>query len=211
MTDDTAFEEAPLPLLEPDTGGFDSPLYKEWFKTKTTAGFISIVPWFYDNNGKPVNKVVVDIGTVSPTSNTVESATKCYLDAISLATYLDLVVKHPQIAVEAYPMNKWRAGLNSPAGYIAYGGSGSVARIFKIEYYGANKESIGTPGVFQWKCGHFEGKTTSSGAIQPDFSKPLSQNMIRRTLVQMAEISYRLNLALSGLAANTLEWYGAKE
>lgn len=188
---------------------FEPPIYKEWFKTRTSAGFISLTPWFNSADGKPVGKLVVDIGSVDG-NNAVSSSTKCYVDAVDLAIYLRSVVNGS--ATSLYPR---RTGVYSPESFVVFGGTPGdtpVARVLKIEWWGANAKNadeIGPDNGFVWKTGHFDGKVTDQGAIQPIYDKPRSGDMIKRTRQQMHTISYRLDLALQGWAATTPRWYGA--
>lgn len=194
-------------VVSPTTKDYEPALYKEWFKTRSAAGFISITPWFNDVAGKPVGRLVVDIGSVTG-ENAVSSSTKCYVDAVELAVYLRSVVNGT--APNLYPS---RTGVYSPESYVTFGGTPGetpVARVFKIEWWGAKKDDPGNPNNgFVWKCGHFSGKVTDQGAIQPIYDKPLSGDMIKRTREAMHVISYKLDLALTGWAANTPRWYGA--
>lgn len=180
-------------------------LYKEWFRSSTSAGFISITPWFVDNNNSPVGKVIVDIGSVDPTNNEVQSNTKCYVDAVDLAVYLRAVVGGN--AETLYPV---RNSVFSPESFVTFGGTASpepIARVFKVEYWGANGQSEGNGNAFAWKCGHFVGNVTNTGAIQPQYDKAIRLDTIRRTRLQMATISYKLDLALAGFAASRSDWY----
>lgn len=186
---------------------FDPPFYKEWFKTRTAAGFISLTPWLNNaETGEPVGRIVIDIGSVD-SNNAVSSSTKCYVDAIDLAVYLRAVATGTGRSL--YPQ---RAGVYSPESYVTFGGTPGttpVARVFKIEWWGAKKDEPGSPdNGFVWKCGHFDGKVTDQGAIQPLYDKPKSGDMIKRTRQQMHLISYRLDLVLAGWAATTPRWYG---
>lgn len=188
----------------------DHTLYKSWFRTKTSAGLINISPWFWDGDQKPVGKMSVEIAKVDPNNQgtKVLSSTKCYVDAIDLAVYLRAVATGNAKAL--FPK---KSGTYSPESFMVFGGStkgtAPVARVLKIEWWGASaKNGEGDEGAFQWKCGHFEGRVSGTGAIEPDFSKPLSQDMIKRTRLQMAEISYRMDLALQGFAAQDVYWFG---
>jgi hypothetical protein len=193
-------EEATLETAIQNTegGSFEQPLYKEWFKTKAASGFISITPW------RTARKVVVEIGSIGA-DNSVTSATKCYVDAFDLALYLRMVTLGRGDLL--YPK---RHGVYSPESFIQFGGSAGatpIARVFKVEFWGANSENIGDPTGFAWKCGHFDGTVTDSGAIQPNYSKPRSGDKIKRTRLQMAEISSKMDLLLIGWAAQDPNWY----
>lgn len=181
------------------------PFYKEWFRSSSSAGFISLTPWLVDATGRPVGKVVVDIGSVSPSNNEVLSNTKCYVDAVDLAVYLRAVVN--RTAENLYPQ---RSGTFSPESFIMFGGTAGenpVARVFKIEHWGANSGNAGNGDAFVWKCGHFEGKVSDTGAIQPIYDKAIRSDMIKRTRLAMHTISYKLDLLLNGYVGAVKDWY----
>lgn len=180
-------------------------LYKEWFRSSSAAGFISITPWFVDGDGSPVGKFVIDIGSVDPKTNEALSNTKCYVDAIELGVFLRAVATGN--ATDLYPI---RSGVFSPESYIAFGGTANpdpIARVFKVEYWGANAGSPGNADAFVWKCGHFVGTVSNTGAIQPQYDKAIRSDMIRRTRLQMAMISYKVDLALVGFASSRPDWF----
>lgn len=192
----------PLPPVIPQ-GEFEQPIYKEWFKSSKAAGFISITPWLTGKDGSSVGKLIVDIGSLD-NQNKVISNTKCYVNAIDLAVYMRSVVSKDAAAL--YPK---RTGTHSAESFVVFGGTAKenpIARVFKIEHWGANKDSEGQDSAFVWKCGHFKGKVQNSGAIMPDYANPLSGDMIRRTRAEMHIISYRIDLALTSWVANHPKW-----
>lgn len=173
----------------------DRHFYKEWFKSSKTSGFISLLPYLVDKDGTFVNKVGIEIGKVNPNTNKIESNTLCWVKATELSVYLDAVIYYPQLASQLYPKKR---GLYSPNGMLSFGSSGNTSRVFKVEQWGSSATSEGTPGDYAWKCAHFEGKPTATGAVEPDYSKPLSVDMIKRTRLQMAHMLRHLNLELEG-------------
>lgn len=163
---------------------FESTLYKKWFKAGSQSGFISITPWY------EARKVSIDIGSVNPDTKAVVSSTKCFIDIIEFGTYLRAIVNGT--AEKLYPK---RDQCPSPESFLSYGGSGDLSRVFKIHYWSADAESIGTAGSFAFKCGHFGGTVTKTGATIPNFKDRKSANLIKVTLLEMHEISYRVDLA----------------
>lgn len=186
-------------IVSTDNKDFAPEIYKKWFKTSSFGGFLSISPWL--DGGK----WTIDIGAVDssskPTSNT-----KCFVDAVAFNTYLTEVV-----AGRGYGVYPKRAGLASPESFISYGGSEVkgrlISRVFKAHWWGASADNEGDQSAFVFKCGHFEGKRTDSGAITPDLSSALSTDMIKVTRVEFTEIAYRLDVQLRAYAARNPEWY----
>lgn len=168
-----------------DNKKYSPELYKKWFKAGNSAGFISITPWY------EARKLTIDIGSVDPNTNAVLSATKCFVDMIDFAVYLRAVVAGR--AKELYPK---RDQCPSPESFISFGGSGDTSKVFKIHYWGASAESQGTEGSFAFKCGHFGGKVTNTGAIIPNFQERKSANMIKMNLLELHELAVRVDLAL---------------
>lgn len=160
-------------------------IYKHWFKTKSRGGFLSI------KDALDIGKVVIDIGATKA-DGTFEGATQCYIDSVGLAVYLRAITGN--YADELYPADE-KANLPTPEAIAIFGGGERdgkvISRVFKA-HQGDN------PAHFFWKCGHFKGNKTASGAIIPqEMDKPLSVNSIRVTRKQIAEISYRLDLAIT--------------
>lgn len=183
------------------SGGYEKELYKKWFKAAGQAGFLSISPW------NSAGKFTIDIGKVDPNGSAVLSNTKCYIDWVKLAAYLNSIVTGT--AGTFYPSNN---DAPSPESLVVYGGktNPAVARVFKSHYWGATKDSKPSydfSSAFVWKCGEFEGKVTDTGAITPIYDKPISANMIKVTRQEINEIAYRVNLYLSGYAAKFNNWY----
>lgn len=176
----------------------DPILYKKYFKSRSAEGFLTIKPWF------EALKVSIDIGAVR--NGQLASSTLAYMNAIELATYLQAVVNNN--AERLYPSNE-RAGLPTNEGLIVYGGGQAdgktVARIIKIHRWTTSDNQEGDPNFFAWKAGSFVGRRTGTGAVTPDMSQPITQDLIKISRREMAEISYRLNLALSGHVARVGE------
>lgn len=186
------------PQIDNSNQTFTEPIFKKWFKTSSAAGFLSITPW---DGG---NKFVVDIGATDPSGGSVKSSTKCFVDPVELGLYLQSVVNNS--AVDLYPK---RSGCPSSESFIGFGGSGTVSRVFKVHYWGAKSDVEGTRSGFAWKCGHFEGTVSNSGAIQPNYDKQLSTDMIKVSLLEMHEIEYRLRMYITAKFSDP-KWYGVK-
>lgn len=197
-----------IPEIIPEEGAaqpqnFDGELYKKWFKAGGQAGFLSITPFRRDD--RFVGRFIVDVGKVNPNNNSIQSSTKCYVDAVQFLTYLSSVN-----AGTAKDLFWKRNGTNSPESFVAYGGSAGadpVARVFKIEYWGATKDTIGDNKGFAWKCGHFKGNVTGTGAITAIMSEPIGTDMIKVSRLEMAEICTRVQLAMIGFASADSRWY----
>lgn len=175
---------------------FSKEIYKKWFKAGSNSGFLSITP------SLAIGKWTIDIGSVDPNSNEVKSNTKCYVNPVQFNTYLRSVVAGT--AKDLYPK---RSQCPSPESYVSFGGSNNLSRVFKVHYWGAGPDKEGTPGGFAWKTGLFGGKTTSTGAIEPDWSDRKSADMIKVSLLEMNEIAYVLDIELRSYAARNQEWY----
>lgn len=180
-----------------EKGDFAPDLYKKWSMAKGTGRFIAIRPWVGGG------KVSIDIGETS--DNKAKSSTLVWTNIVSLATYLKAV--RDGRGVELYPANS-KTGVPSPEGFVYYGGGNGkdgkpVSRVLKIHHWQSG-ETFDTAS-FVWKCGHFAARKSSTGAFIPDMSKSLSVNSIKVTRVEMAEMSYALDLALINHASGASE------
>ena len=173
---------------------FEKELYKKWFKAGNQSGFISITPWY------SAAKAAIDIGSVNPDTKAVKSSTKCFVSMVDFAVYLRAIVNCQ--AETLYPK---RDQCPSPESYVSYGASGDLSRVFKVHYWGAGSDSEGDPRAFAFKCGHFGGKVTQSGATIPDFKDRKSADMIKISRLELHEISYRLDLAMIRYAVTNPE------
>lgn len=169
---------------------FEQPIYKEWFKTNSAAGFITITPWL------TARKLVLDIGSVDPNSNKVTSNTQFYVNALDLHTYLQSVINGS--AVEIYPK---RSQCPSPESFVAFGASGTDSRVLKVHYWGAGSDKDGDPNGFAWKVGLFGGKKSASGAVEPQWNDIKSRDQIRRSRLEMHRIAHAVNFSLIHFAA----------
>jgi hypothetical protein len=62
-----------------------------------------------------------------------------------------------------------------------------VSRVFKITHW-KNKTGQMDTGARAFKCGHFAGQVTSSGAITPILSEMITSDVIKMTVADLAEI-----------------------
>lgn len=181
---------------------FEDDLYKKWFRTGSKSGFLSVRPWF------DAGKVSVDIGETG--GDGLKGNTLVWTNAIELATFLRAVVNGT--APSLYPR---RTGAPTPESYLYYGGGSQdgkpISRILKINHWqtGSGDEAKFDASSFVWKCGHFQARKSQQGAFIPDMSKPLSMNLIKVTRKEMAEISYRLDLALTAFVLTEKEAFRA--
>lgn len=137
------------------------------------------------------NKVVIDIGEFGK-DNKLTSNTKCYVDLLPFYTYLS--AEHDDRITKVYPSF-------DKDGYSIFGGSANIARIWKSHWW-MNGD---TPdyGARVFKCGHFKGKPSSTGAVIADMSQPLSLSSIKLSLEELDHVYHSLN-ALVMLRPNTL-------
>lgn len=190
-------EQNPAP--EQDTNNHSPEMYKKWFRTRDRSGFLSIRPW------TEKNKCAIDIGELNGTGK-MQSHTLVWTEMIALATYLRAVAQGSASTI--YPANA-RAGVATNEGFTTYGGGRvdgkPVSRILKVHYWqnGTGENATFDPTSFAWKCGHFEARESASGAYIPDMTKGVSQNLIKVSRAEMAEMAYRLDLELqAGIIRN---------
>lgn len=170
---------------------FKADIYKKWFRTKNKQGFLALREWF------EAGKVSFDIGEIvdGKTTNTV-----AWAEAIEVAAFLRAVAngtgalsypqrgKLPEESLEVYGGFYDKSRNNQP-----------VSRVLKITYWKAGDNLDST--AFAFKCGHFKASVPSSGAFIPDMKAMLSANQIKVTRAEVAQMSYRLDLALQNYAA----------
>jgi len=182
----------PLPAKK----NYEDDIYKKWFRTKSKSGFLSI------RGALNIGKVAIDIGETG--SDSLKSSTMVYANAVDLAVFLRAVTEGR--GKDLFPKNR---DSPSPEGFTHYGGSKNdgkvISRLFKIHHWqtGSGDNKSFDSSAFVWKCGHFEGRETDSGAFVPDMSKALGANLIKVSRREMATISYRLDLAIQAFAART--------
>lgn len=168
---------------------FPDAVFKKWYRTKQKSGFLSLDTWL------EAGKVSVDIGEVAggETSNT-----KVWCNAVELATYLRAIAN--DTAEKLYPK---RGGLNSPESFINYGGGKvggrDVSRILKVTYWGSEERGYDA-SAFNFKAGHFVARVNEQGAYIPDMDQLLSMNMIKMSRAEVAQMSFRLDIAIHRFA-----------
>jgi hypothetical protein len=179
-------------------------LYKKWFKSPSASGFLSVKPLL------GIGKFRIDIGATGSDA-TLKSHTETFVDPILFAVYLRSISSGSGRSI--YIANP-KMGVPTDEGVAFYGGgTGSdgkpISRIFKSHYW-RKGDSEYDPSAFVFKCGHFRANKSSSGAFLPDMSTPLSTDSIKVTRVELAEISYRVDLCLNTYAHLNPEWYADK-
>lgn len=186
QSDDDGGEEN-LTTQKRDDGEFPDSVYKKWYRAKNRSGFLSLDTWL------EAGKVSVDIGEVTQAT----SNTKVWCDAVEFATYLRAVATGN--AKELYPA---RSGLSTPEGFVYYGGGEvegrKVSRILKVVYWGGQDNYDSS--AFNYKAGHFAATVNDQGAYIPNMKEPLSVNMIKVSRAEVAQMSYRLDIAIQRFA-----------
>jgi len=192
-------------IILPEDGKTITPdLYKKWFKSPSASGFLSIKPLLN------IGKFRIDIGATGADAK-LKSHTETFVDSILFAVYLQAVTNGT--AKNIYTPNP-KMGVPTEEGIAFYGGGTGpdnkpISRIFKSHYW-RKGEGEYDQTAFVFKCGHFKANKSSSGAFLPDMSSPLSTDSIKVTRVELAEISYRINLCLHTHANQNPDWYTDK-
>lgn len=183
-------------VIESGTKDFKKDLYKKFGRDR----FCSIRPWI------EANKIVVDIGQFDPDSGKLKSASNAFLDIVKFGTYLRAVTNC--VAMNIYRKDS-RMQVETDEGVTFFGGGQidgrPVSRIFKAQYWKTGDSF--DPSAFMWKIGHFEGTEQGKGIIAPNFKAPLSVDSIKMTRIEIAEISYSIDMFLTGHVARNSDWY----
>lgn len=166
-----------------DERTYEPDLWKKFFKFKDKGGFIALRPWLR------AGKISVDIGETA--AGGLVGNTLVWAPALPFAVYLRAVAN--DTAQKLYPAD----GNDNPAEtYMYYGGGktadGPVSRILKVSYWPNTTDGQ----AFQFKTGIFKARESATGAFLPDMKSPVSQNSIKVTRKEIAEISYVTDLAL---------------
>lgn len=183
-------------LAQGDRDNIADDVFKKWFRSKDKSGFLSLRTWL------DAGKVSVDIGETG--NQGLKSNTQVWANAVEMVTYLRAVYD-----------GKGKAIFGPHETFMHYGGATvdgkPVSRILKIEHWstGSGDNKKYDESAFAWKCGHFEARKAESGAFIPDMSKSLSQNLIKVTRKEMAEVYYRLDLAINAFATQTEDVFKA--
>jgi hypothetical protein len=198
---DLNFDEQPVIENDNTDKKIIPDLYKKWFKSSSVGGFVSIKALL------TIGKFRIDIGSTGSDAS-LKSHTETFVDSILFATYCRAVVGG--YAKTLYTSNA-KLGVPTDEGVVFYGGgTGSdgkpISRIFKSHYW-RKGESDYDSSSFVFECGHFKANKSPSGAFLPDMTSPLSTDSIKITRVEMAEISYRVDLALNSYACRNEEWF----
>lgn len=197
---DLNFDEEQI-VVEPNDKKIIPDLYKKWFKSPSASGFLSIKPIL------TIGKFRIDIGATGQDAS-LKSHTETFVDSILFATYLRTIANGRGEAI--YPANQ-KLGVPTSEGIVFYGGGSGqdgkpISRIFKSHHWRKGENEYDSSS-FVFKCGHFKANKSSSGAFLPDMSSPLSTDSIKVTRVELAEISYRVDLCLNAYANSNEEWF----
>jgi hypothetical protein len=178
-----------------DQQEFEDDIYKKWFRTKDRSGFLSLRGWL------EAGKVSVDIGETS--GQGLQNNTMVWTNAVELVVYLKAIYDGNGASLFPAP----RGSEGSPETFTYYGGATvdgkPISRILKIEHWSTIKDGkkLYDSSGFAWKCGHFGARKADSGAFIPDMTQSLSQNKIKVSRREMAEIFYRLDMVIQGFVA----------
>lgn len=160
-------------------------IYKQWH----TKGFLSIRYWPH------AEKVQIEIGEIDPNSSKQVSVSKCFLDAYKFMSYIHAEVHgtthifYPDLATKDLQF---------------FGGKmtseGPVSRVFTAGYWKTSKDSLPDPTRRSFRCANYVGLPQKTGAMKPDYSKPISFNFIQMKFVEIAELYHRLNVSMNAYA-----------
>lgn len=193
MSIDEQYELEPVADTDRD---FEGDLYKKWFKAGGKTGFLSLNPWW------EAGKLKIDIGEVKESG--VEH-TNVWCSIMGIGLYLKSV--YDGTASRLYPKYE-KAGVPTSEGFVYYGGSSSsgedLSRILKIHHYPT--ETAFDDRSFIWKTGIFGGRKSSTGAYMPIMNQPKSQNTIKVSRLEMAEIHYRMEVAIAAYTTQNPDW-----
>ena len=182
-----------------DEKKWDPDIFKKFFRTKTTGGFVTLRSWF------EAGKLSVDIGETSPEGGLIGN-TLVWTPVFPFATYLRAITN-------GTAKDMYFGQDDAPEAFIYYGGSetsdGPVSRILKVGYWPNDNSGR----AFQFKTGHFKARKSSSGAFLPDMKSPISTHSIKVLRSEVAEISYVVDLAVSSFTnhENWLSHLNGKE
>ncbi len=166
-------------------------IYKIWSRTKEVSRFLSVK---YFAQGK---KFIIDIGVTDNGSGKLKSSTFVFVDAVILLSYIRAINRGTAPNIYRASDNP-KDQLPCPESIIVFGGGivegKPIARVFKTHYW----QSGGSydPTAFAWKCAHFTAKQSSSGAFIQADSTPISNDSIKMTRKQIAEMEILLEAAL---------------
>jgi len=181
---------------------YEDDIFKKWFKTGQKSGFLALNGWL------DAGKVSVDIGEIG--QGELKSSTKVWTNAIDLSVYLKAVYEGKGKTL--YPAYKEAPTDES---FIYYGGGKMdgkpVGRVLKVHHWqtGSGDNKSYDSRAFVWKSGHFPAKQTDSGAFIPDMNNPISTNLIKVSRLEMAQMHYRLNLAIQEFASSNTDFLRA--
>lgn len=196
-----------------DDKKYTTELYKYWFSYNGRGGFCSLTPWL------EAGKISIDVGSLKESNGKtqLEGHTQLWCNTLDLYAFLAAVAN--DTAPRYYPAQpKAGNGMDNPECFIYYGGgmmdNKVVSRILKIHYW-QDKNGTATPDAFAWKTGHYQGTRNATGAIMPDMSKGISQNLIKIPRLEMVKMYHRLHFTIQAHATAQAvagkDWWDVKE
>ncbi len=157
------------PTTDTNNAKNDNSVYKKWHKT----GLINIGYW------PDADKVTVEVGSLDD-GGRLKSATKCYLPLFKFLAYLRAEISRNVSHI--YP------SYGDKGEQFFGGGKGKdgalVSRVFTTEFWTKGDPASGR----RFKCGEYAGKSTDQGAILPDYKTIHSENQIKMTASDLAEV-----------------------
>lgn len=166
-------------------------IYKIWSRTKDVSRFLSIK---YFAQGK---KFIIDIGVTDNNSGKLTSSTFVFVDAVILLSYVRSINRGTAPNIYRASENS-RDQLPCPEAIVVFGGGKiegkPIARVFKTHYWQTGGSY--DPTAFAWKCAHFTAKESGSGAFIQADGTPISNDSIKVTRRQIAEMEVLLEAAV---------------
>lgn len=162
-------------------------LYKKWSKAGGIQRFCAIRPFF------EANKLGIDVGQSK--DNHLVSHTEVWVNALEFAAFLEQLLAGRASAIYGKPE------------YTYFGGTErdgkTISRMFALAPWNKDNPAEG----FRALCLHQEGERNETGAFMAKRGgAKLSEDSIKLTLPELAELSYRLRLGLQGHTLQEPAW-----
>lgn len=160
-------------------------VYKQWHK----RGFLSVRYWPH------AEKVQIEIGEIDPNTSKQISVSKCFVDVYKFLAYLQAETNNQvHYIFPEFSTKDWQV----------FGGKmtaeGPVSRVFTAGYWKPSKDAASDPTRRSFRCANYVGIQSKSGAMMPDYKKPISFNYIQMKFVEIAELYQRLSIAVNAYA-----------
>lgn len=172
-------EQAPSPKFYMDE------VYKQWHR----RGFLSIRFWPH------AEKVQIEIGEINPNTSKQVSVSKCFVDINKFLAYLYAEVHgRVEVTLPEFATKDWQ---------VFGGGTGEdgpISRVFTAGYWKPSKEASPDPTKRSFRCANYVGKPSKTGAMVPDYTKPISFNFIQMKFFEIAELYQALSIAVNAYA-----------